>query len=219
MKRERRERKERIITSEQGPDVELTFPVSVFSMLNTSWLTHRYPTALALRAVLPLSPLSRSAFDASWAGERDGTWGGGCWSGEVCGADVKCESELTCCVQNISPVQPRGLTCRWWACETRIRASLCRWGVKLRLISQKLFGLLRWFWLLAYINLRGMQHEYWRAGAAQRSPHADFLLELGCGWIYLKSWSLLNSNQLLLSACSVSTGHCTWFPTNRVRSV
>lgn len=56
VKRERRDRKERIITSEQGPDVELTFPVSVFSMLNTSWITHRYPTALALRAVLSLSP-------------------------------------------------------------------------------------------------------------------------------------------------------------------
>lgn len=66
VKRERRDGKERIITSEQGPDVELTFPVSVFSMLNTSWITHRYPTALALRAALSLSPsLSRSAFDAS----------------------------------------------------------------------------------------------------------------------------------------------------------
>lgn len=41
--------------SEQGPDVELEFPVLVFSMLNTSWISHHYPTALALRAELPLS--------------------------------------------------------------------------------------------------------------------------------------------------------------------
>ena len=40
--------KERITASEQGPDVELKFPVLVFSMLNTSWITHHYPTALAL---------------------------------------------------------------------------------------------------------------------------------------------------------------------------
>lgn len=62
--------KERIMASEQGPDVELKFPVLVFSMLNTSWITHHYPTALALRAALSLSlplylPLSPSAFDAS----------------------------------------------------------------------------------------------------------------------------------------------------------
>lgn len=36
------------MASEQGPDVELKFPVLVFSMLNTSWITHHYPTALAL---------------------------------------------------------------------------------------------------------------------------------------------------------------------------
>lgn len=41
---------------EQEPDVELKFPVSVFSMPNTSWITHHYPTGLALRAALSLSP-------------------------------------------------------------------------------------------------------------------------------------------------------------------
>lgn len=60
------ERKERIMAYEQVPDVELKFPVSGFSMLNTSWITHHYPTALALRAALSLSlPPSHSVFDAS----------------------------------------------------------------------------------------------------------------------------------------------------------
>lgn len=43
------------MASEQGPDVELKFPVLVFSMLHTSWITHHYPTALALRAALSRS--------------------------------------------------------------------------------------------------------------------------------------------------------------------
>lgn len=51
---ERTNGKERMV-SEQGPDEELKFPVLAFSMLNTSSITHHYPTALALGAALSLS--------------------------------------------------------------------------------------------------------------------------------------------------------------------
>ena len=58
VKRDRKKgyRRERLMAPEQEPDVELKFPVSVFSMPNTSWITHHYPTGLALRAALSLSP-------------------------------------------------------------------------------------------------------------------------------------------------------------------
>lgn len=91
---------------EQEPDVELKFPVSVFSMLNTSWITHHYPTGLALRAALsPSSSLALRLSLSLWCqlSWRKG-WDMGRGLGEPHSADVKCEVELTCCVQNISQV-------------------------------------------------------------------------------------------------------------------
>ena len=83
IERERKEnRKEKITASEQGPDVELKFPVLVFSMLNTSWSTHHYPTALALSLALSLSLLALS--QSLMPAEREKGMGHG--EGEVGGA-------------------------------------------------------------------------------------------------------------------------------------
>lgn len=85
-------------------------------MLNTLSITHHYPTALALRAALSL-PLSEPLMPA----EQENRMGGGAH-----GADVKCEVELTCCVQNISQVGSHGGgDCCAKACKTRSGTQLC----------------------------------------------------------------------------------------------
>lgn len=88
-------------------------------MLNTLSITHHYPTALALRAALSL-PLSEPLMPA----EQENRMGGG--GGGARGADVKCEVELTCCVQNISQVSSHGGgDCCAKACKTRSGTQLC----------------------------------------------------------------------------------------------
>lgn len=88
-------------------------------MLNTLSITHHYPTALALRAALSL-PLSEPLMPAEQ--ENRMGWGGG----RARGADVKCEVELTCCVQNISQVSSHGGgDCCAKACKTRSGTQLC----------------------------------------------------------------------------------------------
>lgn len=152
-------------------------------MLDTSRITHHYPTGLALRAALPPSSLSLqfslplSVFDASWVGERDGAWGGG-WE-EAHSADVRWREELTCSVQNVSQC----LTLFAHMEEELVVQRLAEHQVvhyladeeRHRLISQKLFGLLRWFGLLAYINLTAYRCNM-NIGGAHAGKTQSFLI-------------------------------------------
>lgn len=92
--------------SQQGPDLELknvcfrvehAKHVVNHSSLSSCLGTHGSFLSLSLFWV----------FDASWAGEQDGTWGGG--KGFSHSADVKCKVGLTFSMQTILQVQPWGL--------------------------------------------------------------------------------------------------------------
>lgn len=161
-------------------------------MLNTSWSTHHYPTALALRVALSLSPAcSLSVFDASWAGERDGTWGGGWGSRTVQMLSVKLSWHAVRKILTLWAHMDNEMVFIKKACKNKNWCITLQMRSKTETHQSKAFGLLGWFMLLAYNKLkasRDVQHEYWRKAGWHNTEVTGWLfpscIKLWHWWIF-----------------------------------